>query len=71
MWAVENRSRYDHPRLRYRLTLAALTPKRSPAARCDRPAATAAKTLTRRSTERAVAISAGLRPGGKLESSQR
>lgn len=52
-----------------RLTLAALTPKRS-AARCDKPESAAARTRRRRSTERAVAISAGLLPGGKLESFQ-
>ena len=47
-------------RFRQRLTLAALTPNRSAASRWVAPAATAATTRTRRSTERAFDISADL-----------
>ena len=46
---------------RQRLTLAALTPNRSPACRWLKPFATAAKTRTRRSSDRALGMSAGLR----------
>jgi len=52
----------DRSRARQRLTLAALTPKRSPAARWLSPPETAARTRIRRSTDRALDISAGLRP---------
>ena len=40
--------------------------KRSPAARCDSPSATAARTLRRRSNESEAAIPAGLRPARSL-----
>jgi hypothetical protein len=49
-------------RRRQRLTLAALTPNRSPASRCEAPASTAARTRTRRSSDSAFDMSAGLRP---------
>lgn len=54
-------------RLPQRLTLAALTPKRS-ASRCVAPARTAAIARSRRSTDRAFDMSAGLHPGRQLES---
>jgi hypothetical protein len=47
-------------RFRHRLTLAALTPNRSPASRCDAPALTAARTRVRRSSERGLDMPAGL-----------
>jgi hypothetical protein len=47
---------------RHRLTLAALTPKRSPASRCDAPASTAASTRTRRSSDSALDMPAGPQP---------
>ena len=53
-------------RCRHRLTLAALTPKRAPATRWLAPAETAARTRTRRSTERALDISPGLHPADSL-----
>ena len=52
----------------HRLTLAALTPKRSPAARCVIPSATAARTRTRRSSDNAFDMPAGLQPGSHSES---
>jgi hypothetical protein len=51
---------------RHRLTLAALTPNRSPAWRWLKPRATAANTRTRRSNDRALGISAGLHPADSL-----
>ena len=51
---------------RQRLTLAALTPNRSPTARCDSPRAAAASTRTRRSNERDVGMSAGPHPADSL-----
>ena len=54
-------------RARHRLTLAALTPNRSPAARWVSPPATAAKTRTRRSSESAVDMPASLQPGRQSE----
>ena len=53
-------------RLRHRLTLAALTPKRSAASRCVAPDATAPKTRTRRSTDSARDMPAGLHPANSL-----
>src|ERR1700728_1278357 len=53
---------------RHRLTLAALTPKRSPTLRPDPPSATAASTRVRRSIDRGSGIPAGLPSGRKLES---
>ena len=53
------------------LTLAALTPNRSPASRCDAPAATAAKTRTRRSIESAFDMTASLQSGRQSESLHR
>ena len=49
-------------RARHRLTLAALTPKRSPASRWLRPSSTAARTRSRKSTERAFDMIVGLHP---------
>src|ERR1700679_4155218 len=56
---------------RHRLTLAALTPKRSPTLRPEAPSATAASTRVRRSIDRGPAIPAGLQSGRKLESLHR
>jgi hypothetical protein len=50
----------------HRLTLAALTPNRSPACRWLKPCATAANTRTRRSSDRALGMSAGLHPADSL-----
>src|SRR5262245_2962518 len=55
---------------RQRLTLDALTPNRSPAWRWLNPRATAARTRTRRSNDKAVGMPAGLDPGQQLESRQ-
>src|SRR5215204_5412409 len=52
---------------RHRLTLAALTPKRSLARRWLKPPATAARTRTRRSNDKAVGMPAGLHPGQQLD----
>jgi len=53
-------------RLRQRLTLAALTPKRSAASRCVAPAATAPRTRTRRSTDSALGIPCRPHPADSL-----
>ena len=51
---------------RRRLTLAALTPNRSPACRWLKPCVTAANTRTLRSSDRALGMSAGLPPADSL-----
>jgi hypothetical protein len=51
---------------RQRLTLAAFTPKRSPAYRWLSPDATAARTRTRRSSESGVDIAASLLVADRL-----
>ena len=56
---------------RHLLTLAALTPNRSPASRCDAPAAPAAKTRTRRSIDSAFDMTAGLQSARQFESLHR
>src|ERR1700761_8268847 len=54
-------------KLRHRLTLAGLTPNRAAASRWLAPAATAARTRTRRSTDSAFDMPAGLRsPAGSM-----
>jgi hypothetical protein len=53
-----------------RIALDALTPNRNAAARQDAPAATAATTLSRRSTDSALDMSAGLLADRQLESDQ-
>src|ERR1700761_8907609 len=54
-------------KLRHRLTLAGLTPNRAAASRWLAPAATAARTRTRRSTDKAFDMPAGLHaPAGRL-----
>lgn len=53
---------------RHRLTLAALTPKRSPTARWLIPSETAARTRVRRSRERVLGMTTGPLPGHHCES---
>ena len=64
--AADEVSRSARALARHRLTLAALTPKRSPASRWLAPNATAARTRTRRSSESGVDMPTGLLPAHSL-----